>query len=67
MTYVDLEGVGKYIFKNGKWMPIDDTHWECSQCGYVVGEIKQDCNYCPRCGSHMSDHNELENVDWSEE
>ena len=39
----------------GEWIAEKDRsyHWNCSQCGYVVGPIKMDCKFCPNCGANM--------------
>lgn len=41
--------------KHGEWVEELDRrfHWHCSECGYVIGVIKMDCNYCPNCGTKM--------------
>lgn len=41
--------------KHGEWVEEPDRrfHWHCSECGYVIGVVKMDCNYCPKCGARM--------------
>lgn len=41
--------------RHGKWVEELDRrfHWHCSECGYVIGVVKMDCNYCPNCGAKM--------------
>ena len=44
-----------YPIKHGKWVEEPDRRfrWHCSECGYVIGVVKMDCNYCPKCGARM--------------
>lgn len=39
----------------GEWIEESDrvNYWHCSECGYVIGLLKMDANYCPRCGKRM--------------
>ena len=49
--------------KYGEWIEEPDRrfHWHCSECGYVIGVVKMDCNYCPNCGDKMDgDDNEAD-------
>ena len=40
---------------HGEWVEETDRYhrWHCSHCGYVIGILKMDSNYCPRCGAIM--------------
>ena len=42
----------------GEWIKEPDFRtnhwcWHCSKCGYIIGLLKMDANYCPRCGVRM--------------
>lgn len=41
--------------RKGQWIPEPDRyyHWHCSECGYVIGVIKMDADYCLKCGADM--------------
>ena len=45
---------------HGEWIEETDRHlhWHCSHCGYVIGVLKMDSDYCPHCGSQMNGGNE---------
>ena len=45
---------------HGEWVEETDRHlhWHCSHCGYVIGVLKMDSDYCPHCGSQMNGGNE---------
>lgn len=47
------------LVRHGKWVEELDRqfHWHCSECGYVIGVVKMDCNYCPNCGAKMDGGN----------
>ena len=31
------------------------NHWHCRECGYVIGVMKMDANFCPSCGAYMTE------------
>ena len=39
----------------GEWIPETDRHyhWHCSECGYVIGTMRMDANFCLKCGADM--------------
>lgn len=41
--------------RHGEWIPEPDRHyrWHCSECGYVIGVARMDCDFCPKCGAKM--------------
>ena len=41
--------------RHGRWIVEEDryNHWHCSECGYVIGVMKMDALYCPRCGAKL--------------
>lgn len=47
--------------KHGNWIKEADRNyrWHCSECGYTVGLIQMDCNYCPHCGAFMQTRIEI--------
>ena len=42
--------------KRGEWIPETDRHyhWHCSECGYVIGAIRMDADFCLKCGADMT-------------
>lgn len=41
---------------SGEWVLEEDrrNHWHCSVCGTVFGIVSQTYQYCPHCGSYMT-------------
>ena len=42
--------------KRGEWIPETDRHyhWHCSECGYVIGAMRMDADFCLKCGADMT-------------
>lgn len=40
---------------HARWIKEKDRRfrWHCSRCGYVIGPMKRDANYCLKCGAKM--------------
>lgn len=40
----------------GEWIPETDRHyhWHCSECGYVIGAMRMDADFCLKCGADMT-------------
>lgn len=41
--------------RKGQWIPEPDRRyrWHCSECGYVIGVMKMDADFCLKCGADM--------------
>ncbi|MGN0656578.1 MAG: dATP/dGTP diphosphohydrolase domain-containing protein [Ruminiclostridium sp.] len=46
--------------KYGEWIPDDYGFYHCSECGYEHDEPEYVTPFCPNCGAHMEQPEEME-------